>query len=355
MQTHIAVAEYLWSTKRGTDVTTVFFQRRADAYKEVSRLIQDPNAEFDAQICGLITLQHAECIVVRSDLQTVHLHAMSHFVERIGGIKCFLDAENPDQTIIEPIFYSIQFMFSECQRLTDIQLNETTHHFVTDLERVQKWNHDMLDLRKTAVKEGTFVPKQDQREQQELHDFSDHLNFLLNKFLGTQNQPYFLSAGSFYFVYSICITLVELDMDLAKAKQFLLEIHRSLQLIAETSYRLRFAVAALLVSYIRCQPQSIYHPKTELTLSPERDLPDSSPKKFDIEVKMCESCMNAMYLFPSLSPERRMQIGIALLQNLMGVMDLTSDKSFGNFDFEDLRLEILRTETVRTKVRRVSL
>lgn len=354
VQTHIAVAEYLWCMKRGLELTTVFFQRRADAYKEVSRLIQDPNAEFDAQICGLISLQHAECIVVRSDLQTVHLNAMSQFVERKGGIACFLNAKNPDQAVIEPIFYSIQFMFSECQQLNG-HVEEIIQQFISDLKYVQKWNHNVMKPRSATLKDSTFPSEKDQREQWELRNFNDHIHFLVNEYLGNQNQPYFLAAGIFYFIYSICITLVELKMDLAQARQFLLEIHRSLQLITETSYRLRFAVAALLVSYIRCQPRSSYYNNVNSSLSSENNTTDNDRKKFNVEVTICESCMNVMYLFPSLSPGTRMQVGKVLLQNLMCVMDLSSDEPFDDLNFEELRLEILRTETVRRKVRRISV
>lgn len=344
--THIAVAEYLWSQKCGSDVSAGFFQRRAEAYKEVSRLIQDPNAAFDDQICGLITLQHAEFIVIRSDLQTVHLVAMNEFVERKGGIQCFLDAKSPGLTIIEPKFYTVQFMFAGHHQLANEQLDKISGRFITDFTRIRNWNLKTWRSRGELEKNDS---KQDSGEDCELRKFGDHLHYLADKHLGNQIEPYFLSAGTFLFLCNMCITLVDLDLKLAQARRFLLSVHKSLQLIAQTSYQLRLAVAALLVPYLRCTSQS----SNIAVPSFPQALRTNLPNDFNLEVRMCESAVNTMRLFHSLSPESQVYLGRTLLQSLIAVMGFSNEEPLRNFAFEDLRLEFLRTEAEQKVERKV--
>ena len=331
---HIAIAEYLLCHMRAAEVSPIFFRRRAQAYKTVNELIQK-NATFDDQVCGLVTMQHAEYAVGRPDLQCLHLTALDQLVTRNGGTQAFLKQRAGKRAMVVPVFYSVQFTFTEFQTQRSLVSPETmVESLVSALQRISSWSSSGTMSNNTIRGKEPADKRQPSIPMETLYSLTNYLGAILSNHLRAEGACYKQSASTFYLVLTICLTFTEFTMSSSQAMSFLTSFQQLFQQVTNTDYDMRISVAICLVSQLRTQKQPY---------SIQQGFPYdyTSLDNLEEEVSICDICINAMKLFPLISFALRLRLGTKLLGVITRLIEHENSDKLTEQDFEDLNTEII--------------
>lgn len=350
------MAEHILCTLRSSKVSANFFRRRADAYKTVSDLILNPSAGLDDQLCGLICLQMAEHTIGHTDLQAIHLKAMHQLMERRGGMQFFLSIKDPDTALTEPMFYASQYMFAEFDTLQYVHdLGDIVEDFVDNLRRVVSWSLRMQGFDRGSTSTGPLTDNELTENRNTLSMLNQYLSVITNDFLREQDTPYHQAAGVFYLLFNLCVTLADFGLCSQSTTQFLASLLSAMKESTDTTYTrqspnedsrqselsgLHPCVVACLISQFRRKMEVQTSAQIPPNISSGGIQRGNDSDNFILEVRVSDSTVNAMIIYPLLSAGTRLRLTRGLLRAAMAVGDPTLGESFGDSELQDLEFEI---------------
>jgi hypothetical protein len=337
VETHIVMAEYLLSNLTSSTLSSSFFRRRANSYRTVTALVSNPDAKLDDQIFAMICLHLVEHAIGRYDLQSIHLRAMHNLVEECGGLRSFYESRQRGHSLLEPSFYSGQFMYVELKLHRDsLAARRAVEATFSYLRQIQAWTS--LRFTSAAVRANNKVA---------LRRIHEYLLNGINQYLQEPTTPYHHAAGAFYVLFNIHATMSEFNMDAETVTEFLLLLQLHLvksvgsqdqQVIKGQRYDagdlrgLHPGVVTFLIPQIVRKIQGGRHDEDRAW-----GMLDTTQDDLSIEISIAEATVNAMKTFSLLSTSARLVISRELFRACMVTVESTLGETFTDEALEDLR------------------
>lgn len=328
LETHIVIAEHMFSKLRGVQVSDNFYHRRARAYKAVVRLITEQGANFGELLFGILALQVTEFAIGRPDLMVYHLKAMDELVESHGGIKCLLQEDVP----VELGCYTTHFITVEFPKpRNSVATAKLVSGFLASLRQIRAWTQRQWH-------DSTITQRNTNTEL--LMTLRRYLWAGVERHLCDPMAPYIRRSGYFHVVFHLCTIMNVWDMSLATAARLLDLVQTYMRDSADLQASQNQSGADVVNGDFDGLQPVLFAPLLPHLVQKVRNdslRPDSVSL---MEVAITEANVNALKAFSILSVSTRLRVSRALLYCCMLPCETTLVECFNEDELAAIASEL---------------
>ncbi|KAJ9603802.1 hypothetical protein H2200_011988 [Cladophialophora chaetospira] len=268
--------DHILSKLAGKEPPLTYYKQRARVLRGVKAILAAKGSQFAEKLYAMMELTWTGYTTNSPDLP-MHMNAIDALIESHGGISAFLLPQSGLQvqpTWIVGMFGVIEFQITSYSSLALIR-----DRFILTLKRIRSWACDLEAL--------CDADRSSQRKK--LEKLASFLHEPIAQASLPADLPFPMAMAPFFCCYSLCMTCVENDFDIAGALDYFHRVQQKLPMIENGCSRGGTALAHMLAD-------------ARLEISPESYTRRGPIVANHTEIRICQASVDASKIF-SLLPE----------------------------------------------------